>query len=89
MIVILIGIALYGYTLGTFQTIISQFAIRDQGKQMIDNLNMWLIQLDKKRKKLLPKSIFVQVRNFYQAKFNYQSTEVLQTTFFKQLKPRI
>lgn len=83
MIVILIGIALYGYTLGTFQTIISQFAIRDQGKQMIDNLNMWLIQLDKKRKKLLPKSIFVQVRNFYQAKFNYQSTEVLQTTFFK------
>ena len=51
---------------------------------------MWLIGLDKARKKLLlPKSIFVQVRNFYQAKFNNQAVDILDTTFYSQLKPRL
>jgi hypothetical protein len=50
---------------------------------MEENLNMWLIGLDKARKKLLlPKSIFVQVRNFYQAKFNNQAVDILDTSFY-------
>lgn len=66
------------------------FRVKDLKAEYQDEIDLWLIQLDKARKSvILSKSIFKEVRNFYSYHFRYDAVLVRDTPFFDQLKPRL
>lgn len=90
MLVEMIGIGFFGYMIGTFQQLLQGFRVKDLKAEKQDEIDLWLIQLDKARKSvILSKSIFKEVRYFYAQHFKYDAIHVRETVFFDQLKPRL
>lgn len=83
MLVEMIGIGFFGYMIGTFQQLLQGFRVKDLKAEKQDEIDLWLIQLDKARKSvILSKSIFKEVRYFYAQHFKYDAVQVSSSVFF-------
>ena len=43
----MIGIAMFGYMTGTFQTLLLDFKVKDQLAEQQEQIDHWIMQLDK------------------------------------------
>ena len=76
LLIIFAAIALYGYMLGTFTNIITQLN-NNPDQEREENVNIWLVEVDKARKNvLLSKPIFDSVREFFIQKHKLSLVEV-------------
>ena len=90
MLIEMMGIGVFGYMIGTIQTLFIGFGPKDQNAEQMELVELWLIQLDKaKPQTLLSKKVFQDVRDFYRKKFNYETNIIRENVLYDQLKPRL
>ena len=59
MLIEMMGIGVFGYMIGTIQTLFIGFGPKDQNAEQMELVELWLIQLDKaKPQTLLSKKVF-------------------------------
>lgn len=85
----MLGIGVFGYMIGTIQTLFIGFQAKDQTAELEEMINLWLISLDKMMPELLSKKVFKDVRDFYVKKQKIETQLVLKNQFFNKLKPRL
>lgn len=88
----MLGICVFGYMIGTIQTLFTSLKIKDQNQDLIDSINLWLILVDKaKPSHLLYKKVFDDVRDFYTKKLKHEAKldDIDKYYFFEKLKPRL
>jgi len=92
LLIEMLGICVFGYMIGTIQTLFTSFKIKDQNQDLIDSINLWLILVDKaKPSHLLFKKVFDDVRDFYTKKLKHEAQleDFDKYLFFEKLKPRL
>ena len=82
MLIEMMGIGVFGYMIGTIQTLFIGFGPKDQNAEQMELVELWLIQLDKaKPQTLLSKKVFQDVRDFYRKKLNYETNIIMQNVW--------
>lgn len=90
ILVTMIGICLFSWMSAIIKEIIETFQVRDLNDENADLIDNWLFKVDKSRTELLPKAIINIVRDFFQKKFKYDPSVVVNNSeIFDKLKPRL
>jgi len=83
MLIEMLGIGIFGYMTGLIQTIFVGLGVKDQVEENRENIDLWLIGLDKaKPSKLLNKKVFEDVRHFFGARFINEVSFFTETEMF-------
>lgn len=92
LIVQMCGIGIYGYMIGTIQTLFMDIGQDDPLTEQQEMINLWLVKIDRSKPSvILSKKVFSDVRDFYMKKFKHETKLVVEDPdqFFTRLKPRI
>lgn len=70
----MLGIGVFGYMIGTIQTLFIEFKVKDPKTEIYTIIDLWMMQLDKAMPHtLLQKKIFKDVRDFYVKKLKHDT----------------
>ena len=90
MFIEMLGIAVFGYMIGTIQTLLMGFQVKDQSAEQQEHIDLWLIKLDQANKKsVISKRLFNDVKAFFSHNFKHDIEEVVSDPYFMHLKPRL
>ena len=85
----MLGIGVFGYMIGTIQTLFIEFKVKDPKTEIYTIIDLWMMQLDKAMPHtLLQKKIFKDVRDYYVKKLKHDTKTARDSSIFRKLKPR-
>lgn len=90
MFVEIVGVGVFGYLTGTFQTFFSHLGTKDELYEFIEQINLWLLKIDRQKPdQKINRKMYDDVRDYYLRKFKHTTTLVFNEEFFPNLKPRL
>ena len=90
MVVEFSGVGLFSLLMGSINNlVVSEQKLQDVIDDRMEDLDIWLRKLDKSRKKILPKHLYDNIKDFVEKSFYFDFNLIRKDEFYDQMKPKI
>lgn len=85
-----LGIGIFSYLMGSINNLVgSEQTLQDIIDERIEDIELWLRQLEKARPKTFSKNLYDSIKEYTEKSYYYDFNQIHNAEFFDQLKPRI
>ena len=78
LLIEMLGIGVFGYMIGTIQTLFIGLGQTDQLTEQNEAITLWLVRLDRLKQTVLSRKVFDDVRDYYTRKFKHDTKLVVE-----------